>query len=55
MLYSYVEIHGKMGKLNGNDSREFIMDKKLKRQIEIISIKGNSKYKLIKYEGKTML
>ena len=23
----YVEIHGKMGKLNGNDSREFIMDK----------------------------
>ena len=28
---------------------------KLKRQIEIISIKGNSKYKLIKYEGKTML
>ena len=28
---------------------------KIKRQIEIISIKGNSKYKLIKYEGKTML
>lgn len=40
------------GKLKGNDSREFIIDKKLKRQIEIISIKGNSKYKLIKYEGK---